>query len=103
LKDNTSAQVPRPENRWTGENRNGWSDPSYDRLFDAFSQSLERNERVRLTAEMERMYTENVPSIPHYYAPNVTAHSGNLKGPVARQTPDADTAVLRVHEWEWKF
>src|SRR5439155_24681026 len=30
----TSKRIPRPENRWVGNNRGGWSNSSYDRLAD---------------------------------------------------------------------
>ncbi len=98
----TTAQIPRPENRWTGENRAGWASADYDRAFDAFSRSLDRTERIRQTAEMERLFTENLPAVPHWFNPSVTAYVGNLKGPVARQTPDSPTAMFHIHQWEWR-
>ena len=83
----TSEQIPRAENRWAGENRAGWANADYDRAFAAFSGTLDRREQIRQTAEMERLFTENLPAIPHWFNPSVTAYVGSLKGPVARQTP----------------
>jgi len=98
----TSEQIPRPENRWRGENRAGWENAAYDRAFEAFTRALDPSERVRHIAEMERTFTAELPGIPHWFNPSVTAHVGALKGPVARQTPDAGSGILRVHEWEWR-
>ena len=97
----TSDQIPRPETRWAGENRGGWANADYDRVFDSFSRSLDRNERNRLNAELERIFTENLAAIPHWFNPSVTANAALLKGPVARQTPDSPTAIHKIHEWEW--
>jgi len=97
----TSDQIPRPEVRWAGENRGGWASADYDHTFDAFSRALDVNERHRLNAELERIFTENLPAIPHWYNPSVTANVASLKGPVARQTPDSPTAIHKIHEWEW--
>lgn len=102
LKDYTTDQIPRPENRWAGENRGGWVGPAYDRAFDAYSRALDASERIRHIAEIEQLFTQELPGIPHWFNPSVTAHVAALKGPVSRQTPDAPQGILRVHEWEWQ-
>jgi peptide/nickel transport system substrate-binding protein len=102
LKDYTTEQIPRSENRWAGENRGGWFSPGYDRAYEAFSRALDPNERIRQIAEMEQLFTQELPGIPHWFNPSVTAHVGALKGPVARLTPDVPSGILRVHEWEWR-
>ena len=102
LKDYTTDQIPRPENRWAGENRGGWVSPAYDRAFDAYSRALDPSERIRQIAEIEQLFTQELPGIPHWFNPSVTAHVAGLKGPVARQTPDAAQGILRIHEWEWR-
>src|SRR5688572_17285488 len=37
----TSEDIGSPGNRWTGDNRGGWSNPEYDRLYDSFTSSLD--------------------------------------------------------------
>jgi peptide/nickel transport system substrate-binding protein len=98
----TSEQIPRPENRWRGENRGGWASTEYDRVYNAFSAALDRNERIRHNAEIERMWTSELPGIPHWFNPSITAHVAALQGPVARQTPDSGSGILRIHEWQWR-
>jgi peptide/nickel transport system substrate-binding protein len=48
----TTSGIPRQENRWTGVNRGGWSNPEYDRLVAAFGSTLDRNEREQIVLEM---------------------------------------------------
>jgi len=98
----TSAQVPAPNNRWRGDNRGGWSNPDYDRAFDLYSKTLDPTERIRHAAEMDRIFSLELPAIPHWLNPNITAHTSAIKGPVPRYTPDAAQGVPRVWEWEWR-
>jgi peptide/nickel transport system substrate-binding protein len=98
----TSEQVPRPDNRWQGENRGGWSNPDYDRLFDAYMTTPEQSQRVKAVAQMEKLITEQLPAIPHYFGVNVTAHVAALKGPTARQNPDAGFGWGNASTWEWR-
>ncbi len=102
LLDYTTDQIQSEANRWRGGNRGGWSNPTYDRLVEAYSSSLDRAVRIRNAAELERIFTEELPAIPHWFSPNVTAHVATLKGPVARVMPETTSGTLRVHEWEWR-
>lgn len=97
----TSESIPRPENRWQGQNRGAWSNAAYDRAFQAFSVALEQSERIRHIAEMERIFSEDVGSIPYLFTIVVTASASTLKGPTLRKTPEAGVGPQRVHTWEW--
>jgi peptide/nickel transport system substrate-binding protein len=98
LEGETSSSIPKPENRWNGRNRGAWSNAEYDRLFDSFSTTLDRTERVRLMAELERVFTDDLPFIPLHFDPGVTAHTAALRGPAI--APDRDSTGWNVHEWE---
>jgi peptide/nickel transport system substrate-binding protein len=97
----TSAQIPTPNNRWRGDNRGGWTNPAYDQAFAAYSRSLAEPERMAQIVQMERLITDEVPVIPHYFGAEVNAHVGNLKGPVARLAPQSSGTFLYVHSWAW--
>lgn len=101
LADYSIDAIPRPENRWNGNNRGGWENAEYDRLWKAYNATLERSERIQQIAGMERVLNEEVGTIPHYFTVVVTAHTGNLKGPVARMTPDAPLGIHYTWTWEW--
>jgi peptide/nickel transport system substrate-binding protein len=98
----TSDQIPRAGNRWRGENRGGWSSPAYDRFFEAYTSTLAEGERINQLAQMERVLTEEVPVIPHYFGAEANAHVGSLQGPVARLAPTTSGAFLYVHTWAWR-
>lgn len=102
LENYTSEQIPKPENRWKGDNRGGWASPEYDRFFQLYLTTLDRPERIKHIAQMERVFTQDVPAIAHFFGVTVTAHLAVLKGPVARETPDAGLGFLHSHQWEWR-
>jgi peptide/nickel transport system substrate-binding protein len=98
----TSEQIPRSTNRWRGENRGGWANAEYDRLFEAYTGTLAEPERIGYLAQMERLLTEEVPVIPHFFGAEANAHVAGLQGPVARQTPSTSGTFLHAHRWEWR-
>lgn len=102
LEDYTIEKIARPENRWQGNNRTGWANPEYDRLFQAYITTLDRSERIQHLTQMERVFNEDMGAIPHYFQVVVTANAGALSGPVARMTPDAPVTMYQSHLWEWR-
>jgi peptide/nickel transport system substrate-binding protein len=99
----TSEQIPRPENRWHGNNRGGWSNAEYDRLHEAYLRTLDRSERVRQIAQMERLMSDDAAVVPLMFSPYVVPHVAALKGPVEIQVPRSpNTTFLNVHLWEWR-
>jgi peptide/nickel transport system substrate-binding protein len=97
-----SKEIPRPETRWQGRNLGGWSNSEYDRLFDMFTGTLDRSEIIRVTAQMEKLFTAELPSIVHYFIPGVVAHVAALKGPEVAFVPGAGGGWSHVYRWEWR-
>ncbi len=94
----TSAQIPTPGNRWRGNNRGGWTNAEYDRLWDSFQTTLDRGERNRIAIQMMRLATEDVAMLFLFHSPNVTAYWATLRGP---EIGTPDTLVnWNIHEWE---
>ena len=50
---------------------------------------------------MERIFNDDVGSIPYLFSIVTTGHTSNLKGPVVRKTTEAGVGPQRVHTWEW--
>ncbi len=98
LANHTSTQVSRPENRWTGRNFIGWSNPEYDRLADAFARPLDRSERTQQIAELGRAFTTDSPSVTMYFSIEVLAHSAGLTGP--KLVPAESAQTWDIHSWE---
>jgi ABC-type transport system substrate-binding protein len=98
LVQHRTADVPRPENRWDGPNRGGWSNPEFDRLADAYTVTLDREERVRLLTQMARVFTEDAAVISLYFNAVTTAFNSSLKGP--RPVVLLTDIAWNIHEWE---
>ncbi len=96
-----SDLIARPENRWTGANRIGYSNPEFDRLLDSFRVTLDRSERVGVIAQLERIASDELPAILLYYRPRAVAHVRQLKGVVNNLTPDAGNE-RNMWLWEWQ-
>jgi peptide/nickel transport system substrate-binding protein len=99
LASHTTAGVPRPENRWIGNNRGGWTNPEFDVLAAAFTTTLDRSQRVEQIASMAQLFADQLPAIPLYFNPIPVAHVAALRGPRV-VSPDAAIA-WNVHQWEW--
>jgi peptide/nickel transport system substrate-binding protein len=96
------AAIPAPDNRWQGGNRGGWVSPEFDRLWQAFNTTLDRGQRNQQIAEMERVLSEDVGTLTHYYSPVVNTHVGALEGPTIRKTPETGAGIRQVWTWQWK-
>lgn len=96
----SSAQISRPENRWNGINRGGWSNAEYDRLERAFNTTLDRNERVEQRIGLARIVSEEVPTIFLLY--NLTPYPfvASLQGPVDTTPDTTGYTNWNAHEWE---
>jgi peptide/nickel transport system substrate-binding protein len=100
LEQFTTAQIGSAANRWRGNNYGGWSNPDYDRLFQAYNSTLERTERNRHVVEMAKIVGDELPYFFIYLNYNVSAHSAALRGP----DPESVDTLLNwnVHEWEMR-
>ncbi len=94
-----TGSIPSAENRWVGQNRGGWSNPDYDRLFAAFTTTLERPERDRQVVEMARIFTQELGAISYFFYPSLVAHLSAVRGPEPFAAEGLST--WNVHEWEW--
>ncbi len=95
-----SNAIPKPENRWTGNNREGWISPAFDRLVDRLGTALDPTDRVQTIGQMAQILTDELPAISLYYDLGAVAHTAALQGP-RRVGPDTSGLVAwNVHEWE---
>jgi len=99
LRSYSSANIPRPENRWVGRNRIAWINPEYDRLVEAFNTTLDPRERIRQEADMARIFSEELPEISLYFDPGVIAYVAGLTGP--RLVAPRGIISWDIHRWTW--
>lgn len=91
-------QIGTPANRWSGNNRAGWSHPEYERLWQAYNTTLDRTEQLGHYVQMMKLRSEEVTNIPLHYSLNVISHLSALRGPEFG-TPGT-WSHWNIHEWE---
>lgn len=98
----TSAQIPGPNNRWSGGNLGGWSNDAYDKLADAFNSTLDQGARVQQRVELAKLLSSEVSFIPFYYLLGPVLYLNVLQGPVM-VAPAITTGAQawNIHQWEW--
>jgi peptide/nickel transport system substrate-binding protein len=99
LAEHTSSLVPSAQNRWTGVNRGGWTNPEFDRLAQQFNATLARDQRAAVLVQMARVFTEDAAVISLYFNPTTTAFAATLRGP--RPAVPEGTMAWDIHTWEW--
>jgi peptide/nickel transport system substrate-binding protein len=102
-----SSEIGTAANRWRGRNRTGWSNPEYDRLFDAWSAALDRTERERTVGQMMGLVSDSIAGYPLYFSQLIVTWSSALKGPTGKEasqfgsTSRPTTNYWNVHEWSY--
>jgi len=79
----SSAQIASEARGWAGNNRVGWSNPEYDRAWNAFNSLLDRGRRDQQIVQMMRVATGQLPAIMVHFNPSATAFRRPLRGPEA--------------------
>jgi ABC-type transport system substrate-binding protein len=100
-----TSEIGTAENRWSGTNRTGWSHPEYDRLVAAYRHSIDRREMDRLSIQILKVLSDEVPGLVAYESPSLLAMAASLHGPEfgGTGTPDrpATTEFWDVEQWEF--
>lgn len=96
-----SINIATAATRWNGSNRAAYSNPEFDRLANAFDDALDRNERIQLIMQMEKLISTDLPTIFMYYHGRVWAHDARLKGPGVRLVGGASHPTSTIYKWEW--
>jgi peptide/nickel transport system substrate-binding protein len=100
LDDFTSRGVSRPETRWFGQNRGGWSNPDYDRVMEGWLTTLDERQRQQQAAQAAKIMTEELGVLPLHFNPAANAYAAGLQG-VQLKAPDVEQA-WNIHEWEYR-
>jgi peptide/nickel transport system substrate-binding protein len=100
LKDYVSDSASRPETRWLGQNRGGWTNPEYDRAAEAFYNTLDPNGRHQAVADAVRTLSTDLGLIPLHFNPGVLAYARGITGPNVKSS-DSDF-TWNIYEWEYR-
>jgi peptide/nickel transport system substrate-binding protein len=94
--------IPTSTNRWRGDNRPGWSNPEYNRVFSQLEGTFPMNERVQLMAQLERIVSVDRALTMNTWESLLNVVARNLKGVEMRMVPDTNIGPeLFSHKWEW--
>jgi peptide/nickel transport system substrate-binding protein len=97
-----TSEIGSEENRWSGQNRAGWSNEEFDRLYNTYRRSIERSETDRLAVQMFKLLNDELPGYATYESPALLAFANGLRGPVfLSQGPPSGTPMWDIHEWTW--
>ncbi len=100
LKNLSSSAIGTPANRWSGNNRGGWSNAEFDRLNQTFNATIERSERERIVADAMKLASVEVPAMPVFYDFYVRpVVASQLRGP-SMSMSSLGTLFWNVYEWE---
>jgi len=96
----TARQVSRPENRWSGSNRNGYVNPSLDDLWSRALGTIDVKEREALLVEALKVMTEDAVVTPTHLQVEVMAYAAGLTGP---SEPSAVGRAFLWNTWQWRW
>lgn len=90
-----SERIPKPENRWTGNNRGGYVNERVDTILDKLSSTINTTERFALHRELLREQMGDVALMPLYWQVVPILMLEGIVGP-AMQTNEATHNI-----WAW--
>ncbi len=92
-----SAEIPRADNQFTGQNYAGLQHPRVDALIDAIETTLDPQQRRVLWRELQAIYREELPALPLYFRaePHIWPHWLAGVVPTGHQFP----STLHVESW----
>ena len=92
-----SDQVPTAENNWAGQNISGYRSPEMDKLLEEIEVELDRERRAQLWAELQRLYAEELPSLPLFFRADAFILPTWLKG--LEPSGHQGVSTLWIEDW----
>jgi peptide/nickel transport system substrate-binding protein len=92
-----SSEVPDEANGFAGQNASGFRNAEMDRLIDALEVELDPEKRKVLWAEAQRLYADELPSLPLFFRSDVFILPKWLSG--VRPTGNQYPTTLWVTDW----
>ena len=92
-----SNEIPNAGNGFAGQNAAGFHNPEMDRLIDAAETEFDADRRKVLWAAMQRLYAEELPSLPLYFRSDAFILPKWLAG--MRPTGNQYPTTLWITDW----
>jgi peptide/nickel transport system substrate-binding protein len=75
-----SEFIPSADNAYSGSNYPGYRNAEYDRLCNAVNNEIDRTKRAPILAQLQQIWSDDLPAIPLYPRLNIEVHKENLVG-----------------------
>jgi peptide/nickel transport system substrate-binding protein len=91
-----SERIPKPENRWTGNNRGGYANERVDAILDRLSATINPTERIGLHRDLLREMMGDVALMPLYWQVVPILMVEGVVGPKMQ----SNEATHNIWEWD---
>ena len=95
-----SAECASADNRWTGLNRGCYQNPGLDQVVQPLLTAVNPADQQRLWADLTRIYSDQLPSLPLYYVPWATLFREGVTGPKGASWRAGSSSTWNVTEWD---
>ena len=91
------SNIPTEANGWGGSNYMDWKNQDFERALQASATDLDMDKQKADWAEMQKIYAQDLPSLPLFFVPQVHVLPTWLKGYVPAGM--SDYSSLRGEDW----
>jgi peptide/nickel transport system substrate-binding protein len=96
------SSIPSAANRWRGDNRPGWYNAEYNRVFGLLERTFPMNERIQLMGELERQVSLDRALLMGTWESLINVAVG-IGGVEMRMVPNINIGPEQwSHQWEWR-
>ncbi|OYZ20704.1 MAG: ABC transporter substrate-binding protein [Bdellovibrio sp. 28-41-41] len=74
-----SEMISSEKNGWSGQNYPGFKNPRMDKIIEEMDGEFNPKKRIELAAEMQKIYTDEIPVLPLYYRTDNAVIPKNMK------------------------
>lgn len=92
------SQISSQDSRWRGSNTGGYTNPTFDALFDQWRVALDSNARSEREVEMHKLLLDQLAYLPLFYNVDIFAYRKGLTGPKPNVSPDRNVS-RDIHTW----
>ncbi|MEA2640707.1 MAG: peptide/nickel transport system substrate-binding protein [Chloroflexota bacterium] len=76
----STLQVTRPENRYSANNRGGYTNPRLDALYERVAATIDEQQQNAIIAEIVRIGNTELPVLPLFWGTSVNVMSAKVRG-----------------------
>jgi peptide/nickel transport system substrate-binding protein len=95
-----TSRLSAADNRWSGQNRSGYTSPALDELWPRVTATIDAKEREALLVEALKVMTADAAVTPTHLQPQAMAYRAGLIGP---KEPWVGESAQIWSPWEWRW